>query len=345
MGDVARLAGVSPATVARVLYEPEKVALARRQKVQAAIEATGYRPNVVARGLRTSRTWKIGLIIVDGRLNPYFVNLSQAIRLAAMAEGYTALTFQYGSANEPVADAVQQLILNRVDAVIFSYALRPEDIAPLTAANIPVVQVEQEAIAGTDAVMCDPAPGIRAAIAHLTALGHQRIAFMGGDPAAYARPRVHGTTMEEERLAAFRSAVRDLGADSDPSLEVLGRYFTLSGLDPSKEGRAMMQRILDMDQPPTAILASSDMLAAGILQVLNAAGKSVPGDFSVIGYDDSISSLLAPPVTSIGRPLQQIAKTTLDLAIAAITDADHRPMRRVFDTSLTVRASTAAPKS
>lgn len=203
MNDVARLAGVSPATVARVLYEPEKVAPARRKKVEAALAETGYRPNVVARGLRTSRSWKIGLIIVDGRLNPYFVNLSQAIRQEAMSQGYTVLTFQYGSAAEPVTDAVAQLIQNRVDAVIFSYALRPEDIAPLLEANIPVVQVEQEAIADTDVVICDPLKGIHAAMAHLVELGHRRIAFMGGDPASYNRPRVHGRRWRKNGLRPF----------------------------------------------------------------------------------------------------------------------------------------------
>jgi LacI family transcriptional regulator, repressor for deo operon, udp, cdd, tsx, nupC, and nupG len=345
MNDVARLAGVSPATVARVLYEPEKVAPGRRVKVEAAITETGYRPNAVARGLRTSRSWKIGLIIVDGRLNPYFVNLSQAIRLEAMSQGYTVLTFQYGSAAEPVTDAVAQLIQNRVDAVIFSYALRPEDIAPLLEANIPVVQVEQEAIAGTDVVICAPQQGIHAAIAHLVELGHRRIAFMGGDPAMYDRPRVHGTTMEEERLAAFRASVRALGADSDPALEVLGRYFSATGEDPAVEGRAMMRRILDMENRPTAILASSDMLAAGILQVLLSEDLKVPRDFSIIGYDDSIASLLAPPLSSIGRPLDEIAKVAIQRAIAAIIDTSHRPTRNVFDTTLRIRQSTAPPSS
>ncbi|ARO15831.1 LacI family transcriptional regulator (plasmid) [Ketogulonicigenium robustum] len=341
MGDVAKMAGVSPATVARVLYEPEKVGEARRAKVQAALDATGYKPNVVARGLRTSRSWKIGLIIVDGRLNPYFVNLSQAIRLEAMAQGYTVLTFQYGSVNEPVADSVAQLIQHRVDAVIFAYALRPEDIAPLQAANIPVVQVEQEAVGGTDVVICGPQAGISDAVAHLVALGHRRIAFMGGDPAAYLRPRVSGQTMEEERLSAFRAAVAQHGADADHSLEVLGRYFSTTGEDPAKEGRVMMQKILDMPAPPTAILASSDMLVAGILQVLSARGLRVPQDFSVIGFDDSIAPLLAPAVSSIGRPLGDVAKAAIACVMGAIDDSPHRPLRHVFPTELRLRDSTA----
>lgn len=166
---------------------------------------------------------------------------------------------------------------------------------------------------------------------------------MGGDPASYQRPRVHGSTMEEERLAAFRASVRALGADPDPALEVLGRYFPVTGEDPASEGRTMTRRILDMANRPTAILASSDMLAAGILQTLWAEGLKVPQDFSLIGYDDSIASLLAPPLSSIGRPLDEIAKAAIDCAIAAIVEKPHRPARHVFDTALRFRQSTAPP--
>lgn len=106
----------------------------------------------------------------------------------------------------------------------------------------------------------------------------------------------------------------------------------------------MMHRILAMENRPTAILASSDMLAAGILQALSAEDLKVPRDFSLIGYDDSIASLLAPPLSSIGRPLDEIAKAAIDCAIAAIVDTPHRPARRVFDTALRQRLSTAPPR-
>lgn len=345
MGDVARHAGVSPATVARVIYEPEKVSPEKRATVQAALEATGYRPNVVARGLRTQRSWTVGLIIVDGSLNPYFVHLSHAIRLEALARGYTTLTFQHGTSPESAAAAVAEMIQRRVDAVIFSYALRPEDIAPLTAADIPVIQIEQQVVEGTDAVLTDPNIGIDEAIGHLAGFGHRRIAFLGGDPQIYRRPPVRGTTMEDDRLAAYRQALHRHGAEADPALEILGRYFRVDGQDPASEGRAMADRALALPQPPTAILASSDILAAGVLQALGQRGLRVPDDMSLIGFDDSIASLLTPPLHSIGRPLAEMARAGIEQVIAAIEQPDHQPVIRVLPTGLRCRASTGPAKA
>lgn len=346
MGDVARLAEVSPATVARVLYAPEKVSTDKRDKVMAAVEATGYRTNVVARGLRQRRSWTIGLVTIDATFNPFFINLGQAIRLKALALGYSVISFQHGTQSEPISSAVAQMIELRADAVIFAYALQPEDLSPLLRAHIPVVQVEQEVMLGTDTILTDSQPGIDQAIRHLAELGHKRIAFMGGDPALYNRPRVVGPTMEEARLIAYRESIVKYGAESDPSLEVLGRYFAIAGGDPAREGREMMKRVLAMPNRPTAILASSDMLAAGILQTLAQNQISVPRDMSLIGFDDSVAPLLSPPISSIGRPLSEMARRAIEMAIHSIESPDeHRISREVVTTSLRCRSSTAPPAS
>lgn len=342
MGDVARIAGVSPATVARVIYEPDKVSQDKRTRVEAALDQTGYRPNVVARGLRTQRSWTIGLIIVDGSLNPFFVHLSHAIRVEALAKGYTTLTFQHGTSPETASAAVAEMIQRQVDAVMFSYALRTDDIQPLLDNKIPVIQIEQEVIASTDAVLTDPRPGIDQAIAHLCELGHRRIAFIGGDPALYNRPLVHGSTMERDRLQAYHDAVIRHGAEQDPGLVVLGRYFGEKPEDPARAGRLMMERLLAMPERPTAILASSDVLAAGVLQTLSAHRLSVPDDISLIGFDDSVASLLTPPLHSITRPLDQMATKAIELVIETIENPGHAPQRVLFETSMFPRASTAS---
>nr|WP_320144634.1 LacI family DNA-binding transcriptional regulator [uncultured Cohaesibacter sp.] len=342
MGDVARHAGVSPATVARVLYEPEKVSLEKRTIVQEALKATGYRPNAAARGLRTQRSGTIGLVVVDGTLNPFFSQLSQAIRNEALERGYNVLMFQHGMKPEREAKAVTQLLQQRADAVIFAYGVNAEGMAPLLQAGIPVVQIEQEVCAGTDAVLIDPVVGINAAVEHLCTLGHERIAFIGGDPALYDRPRVHGTSMDEDRLDAFRAAVRKHGASEDGGLIRLGLYFTTTGDDPAQAGREMMHALLQAPRRPTAVLASGDILAAGALQALGEAGLSVPGDMSVIGFDNSIANLLNPPLSSIGRPLVDIGRCALDLVVNAINGQDNNsePNRITFPTELVLRHST-----
>ena len=143
MGDVARYAGVSPATVARVLYEPEKVSEEKRLRIREALKATGYRPNAAARGLRTQKSHSIGLLMVDGSLNPFFSQLSQVIRSEAMKRGYTVLTYQHGMNAQREADAVAQCLQQQADAVIFAYAVTAEGMQPLMDAGVPIVQVEQ----------------------------------------------------------------------------------------------------------------------------------------------------------------------------------------------------------
>ncbi len=341
MGDVARHAGVSPATVARVLYEPDKVGPEKQRRVREALKATGYRPNAVARGLRTKRSWTIGLIVVDGSLNPFFSQLSQAIRSEALARGYNVLMFQHGMKPEIEASAVVQLLQQRADAVIFSYGINASGLAPLLQAGVPVIQIEQEVCGGTDAVLIDPASGIDQAIDHLQALGHRRIAFIGGAPDRYNRARVHGTSMEEDRLAAFSAAIARHGLDDDPALIRLGLYFPLTGDDPASEGRKMMRDLLGIERRPTAVLASSDILAAGALQALGEAGLSVPDDMSLIGFDNSIANLLTPPLSSVGRPLQAMGLAAIDLVVEAIENPDRKVRTLVYQTELVVRRSTA----
>ena len=120
---------------------------------------------------------------------------------------------------------------------------------------------------------------------------------------------MHSTSMEEERLAAFKTAVKKYGAREDEALIRLGLYFTTNGDDPAKAGREMMHELLQAHNRPTAVLASGDILAAGALQALGEVGLSVPKDMSVIGFDNSIANLLTPPLTSIGRPLLEIGRS------------------------------------
>ncbi len=339
MGDVARYAGVSPATVARVLYEPEKVSEEKRLRIREALKATGYRPNAAARGLRTQKSHSIGLLMVDGSLNPFFSQLSQVIRSEAMKRGYTVLTYQHGMNAQREADAVTQCLQQQADAVIFAYAVTAEGMQPLVDAGVPIVQVEQARRPGTDMVLVDPATGIDEAVRHLTDLGHRRIGFLGADPDRYARARHHGRTQEEDRILAFQGAVLRHGASPDPDLIRLGLYSAPDD-DPAREGRRMMQELLDLPQRPTAVISSGDILAAGALQALHAAGLNVPGDISLIGFDNSISNLLSPPLTSIGRPLEEMARTALDMALAATADETREHRCETFSTSLVLRAST-----
>lgn len=339
MGDVARHAGVSPATVARVLYNAGTVSAEKKARIEAALEATGYRPNVVARGLRTQRSWTIGMIVVDGTINPFFTQLTQAVRTEALDRGYNVLVYNHGMSAKREADAIANLIQQRVDAVIFSYGVAAENMVPLHEAGIPIVQIERDLTLDTHSVLIDPAPGITEAVTHLVEAGHERIAYIGGDPKLYPRPRPHGSTMEEDRLVAFRAAMASCGVEVDEAMIQLGYYFNPAGRPITGEGRRLTRLLLDMPRRPTAIFASGDTLAAGALQELQQAGLRVPADISVIGFDDSIADMLTPPLSSVGRPLQEMGIAALDLAIATISDPDTQRQSIRFPTHLVRRES------
>ncbi|KAB1122182.1 LacI family transcriptional regulator [Neorhizobium galegae] len=340
MGDVARHAGVSPATVARVLYNAGTVSAEKKQRIEAALEATGYRPNIVARGLRTQRSWTIGMIVVDGTINPFFTHLTQAVRTEALDRGYNVLVYNHGMSAKREADAVSNLIQQRADAVIFSYGVAAENMAPLVEAGIPIVQVERDLTLTTHSVLIDPVPGISEAINHLVELGHQRIAYIGGDPKLYPRPRPHGSTMEEDRLRAYQSAMEANGLRVSDGMIQLGLYFSPAGNPITDEGRKLTHQLMAQKDRPTAILASGDTLAAGTLQELSQMGIAVPQDVSVIGFDNSIADLLTPPLSSIGRPLQEMGIAALDLAISAISDVAMKKETIRFPTKLIIRRST-----
>lgn len=341
MGDVARHAGVSPATVARVLYKAGTVSADKQARIEAALEATGYRPNVVARGLRTQRSWTIGMIVVDGTINPFFTQLTQAVRTEALDRGYNVLVYNHGMSAKREADAIANLIQQRVDAVIFSYGVAAENMEPLREAGIPIVQIERALTHDTHSVLIDPAPGISEAVAHLAQVGHDRIAYIGGDPKLYPRPRPHGSTMEEDRLTAFRAAMLASEVEVDERLIQLGYYFNPAGRPITGEGRRLTRLLLELPQRPTAIFASGDTLAAGALQEMHQAGLRVPDDISVIGFDDSIADMLTPPLSSVGRPLQDMGTCALNMAIASISDPGTERNSIRFPTYLVKRQSVA----
>jgi DNA-binding LacI/PurR family transcriptional regulator len=345
MGDVARHAGVSPATVARVLYNAGTVSAEKTALIEAALEATGYRPNIVARGLRTRRSWTIGMIVVDGTINPFFTHLTQAVRTEALDRGYNILVYNHGMSAKREADAVSNLVQQRADAVIFSYGVAAENMVPLHEAGIPIVQIERDLTLETHSVLIDPVPGISEAITHLAGLGHERIGYIGGDPQLYPRPRPHGSTMEEDRVQAFHSAMETNGLRVDEEMIKLGLYFSPAGDPITNEGRKLTRQLMARKNRPTAILASGDTLAAGALQELRQMAMRVPEDISVIGFDNSIADLLTPPLSSIGRPLHEMAIAALDLAISAISEPGMEKQTIRFPTALVLRESTSRPTS
>ncbi|MFI5014940.1 MAG: LacI family DNA-binding transcriptional regulator [Hyphomicrobiales bacterium] len=343
---VASAAGVSTATVARVLHNRGYVASETRRRVEEAIKAAGYRPNAVARGLRIRRTFTMGHLLTSMTYNPFFAGIASGVDDDAFAHGYKVFNVNLDGDRERELKGVAQLIESRVDALIFSHAVDAGNVELAAGVGIPVVQVERLVDCNTHAVVIDNLVGCREAMRHLINLGHRRIAFIGADPARYQHAGPRRLSIENERLSAYADSLREAGIVVDPDLIRLGVYANRSrfpvGAGPTA-GYEPMRHFLGLTEPPTAVLVTADIFATGVLHALHEARLRVPDDMSVISYDDMLAPHLTPPLTAVALPAWEMGRAAFQLALKAI-DADEGRQIVVLPTRLNIRSSTARPR-
>jgi DNA-binding LacI/PurR family transcriptional regulator len=338
--EVARLAGVSTATVNRVLKQQGYVSNEARAKVLAIVEATNYRPNVVARELRTKRSYTIGLMLTAITVNPFFVEVAHAVELAAIAAGYRVMIVNHSENVETERRGIESFIAQRVEAVLFCTALSADNVELLAHAGIPAIEIERSSSTHASCVRVDNYVGARAAVDHLVGLGHTTIAFVGGDPALFPRDPARQRSVEDDRLAAFEDGMKAHGLETRAELIRLGRYYSLESGGSGEEGRAHAEALLSLREPPTAIFATCDILAAGVLQVLYRAGKRVPHDMSVVGFDDTLATHLSPELTTVAQPLAALGREAFNMAVHAIERGGNQS-EIVLAANLVIRQSTA----
>lgn len=345
--EVADLAGVSTATVARVLHNNGIVTDETRRRVASALEATGYQLNAVAQGLRTRRTFTLGHILHSIVPNPFYAGVALGVEQEAERHGCGVLLFNTHGEPDRERIGAETLIRRRVDAVLFTTVVRQANVEFALRAGIPIVQVERPSPVETHAVTVDNHCGSFAATEHLIALGHRRIAFVGVDPDPAAHPEP-GRSVEElakyrdverERVAGYREALWANGiAERDELIDLKGSSYDV------EHARATLRRMLALPREgrPTAVFLTCDILAAGALQEIYAHGLRVPDDLSVVGFDDTFASYLTPPLTTVELPMLEIGRSAARLAIEALRDGDgaHQPKTERLVTRLIVRAST-----
>jgi LacI family transcriptional regulator len=328
--DVAARAGVSVATVSRVLNGKELVREETSRHVRAAAKSLRYVPNVAARSLSIRRSQTIGIVLPDVH-GEFFSEVIRGLDLAARAEGYHILVS--GSHSDPAQMLeVVDTMRGRVDGLVVmapDVALAP--LAELRARAMPVVLLNSAAPDG-DAITIDNYGGARAMMRHLHELGHTRIAFVCG-PQHNADAR--------ERLRGYRHAMRGIAASASlRALECAGDFTEASGF-------AAGRKIAESPSRPTAVFASNDSMAVGVLASLNAAGINVPGDLTVVGFDDiPIARYVNPPLTTIRVDIAELGKCAFALLLDAVANpAVHTPRHDRVATSLVVRGSCGAPKT
>jgi LacI family transcriptional regulator len=321
--DVAARAGVSVATVSRVLNGIAVVREATSRDVQAAAKFLRYVPNVAARSLSIRRSQTIGIVLPDVH-GEFFSEVIRGIDLAARREGYHILVS--GSHSDPgeMLDVVETM-RGRVDGlVIMAPDVTLAPLEELRARDLPVVLLNAAAGNG-DTITIDNFGGARAMMRHLHELGHSRVAFVCG-PAHNADAR--------ERLRGYRHAMRGLAASSIRALEFKGAFTEESGF-------AAGRKIAETLPRPTAVFAANDSMAVGLLAAFAADGIRVPESMTVVGFDDiPIARYIAPPLTTMRVDIAELGRRAFALLLDLFSNPGaHKARRERVATTLVVRGS------
>lgn len=313
---IAERAGVATATVARVLHNNGYVAEATRAKVLAAVAEADYRINHIARSLKRNRSNVIGHILKATVPNPFYVTVARGVEAYCRENGYTVLTYNVEEDVDTERKAVETFLNWRADAIIFTTPTSAANVELALNSSKPVVQVERPQTDRTDRITVDNYHGARSAMSHLLELGHRKIAFVG--PAVDPSSNPLSTYVEAERYGAYRDALLEAGS-FDEDLVFFGRAYSLEELDaqliPLGDGFVAMSNWVASGRRPTAVVASSDFLAAGVMQAAQGSGLTVPKDLSVIGFDDTLATFLSPLLTSVRLPSFEIGRAAARLAI------------------------------
>lgn len=326
--DVARQAGVSTATVSRVLNESGAVSEQTRVRVEQAIKDLGYRYNALAGSLKKQQSGLIGHIVpsIAGPVGPM---LARAVEEQARRSGYNVILCNSLESAETERSNVNVLIERRVDGIVFSAPLVAEHVKAVRNRGIPVVVIERRAdVSDFHYVEADNFGGAYEAVKHLLDLGHRRIAMITSPQNAH---------IAKSRMDGYLRALSDAGISSVAELIAEGDYSRLSG-------HKAMREFLALEQRPTAVFAAGDALAIGAMQAAREAHLEIPSDISFVGFDDAYAELAIPPLTTVHQPLQEIGTLAARILIARIDGGgDTYPPANVLPCRLKERESCGPP--
>ena len=324
--DVSRRAGVSRSTVSRVVADNGYVSEAKRRAIQQAIAELGYRPNTLAQALRSNRSNMIGAVVVDVG-TPYFANMVYGLQRATRKAGKALMVSSGYADQDEEARAIIELVDRSCDGILLylEKPLRADVVEIIRTARIPVVMIGRQGCeVARGSVQLDNSGGARDAMNFLFAQGHSKIVHLSGQAD-------FGDTVA--RLEGIAEALRARGMSMADITVVSGEF--------SQEfGYAATTKLLDDGLDFTAIFAGDDDMAAGVLLALRHAGKSVPSDISVIGFDDAFHARhLWPPLTTVRQPVDEIGETAATLLLKLLAEPGSPMLETIIGTSLVARDS------
>lgn len=332
--DVARIAGVSIATVSRCLNDPDRVREKTRVRVQNAIRKTGYSPNTLAQSFRRGKTHVI-MVVLPSVGDPFFTNVMRGMRSVASASGYSLLINET-QFNTMTADEVGAMVVSRqADGIALLASMSPFGTEVLSARShraLPMVigcEIISPELAAYPSVHIDNVAAAKEATDYLISRGHRRIAFIcGQEQSLLTGDREHG----------YRVAMQQAGLAVDDGWVVEGQLTIAGAIDATR-------RLLSHPLRPTAIFCANDEMAMGCMHEIKAAGLEIPADMSIVGFDDTrYAEILDPPLTTVAQPAEEIGERVMHRLLLEIEgQREGEAEVEIVAHKLIIRRSVASP--
>ena len=330
MRDVAQLAGVSITTVSHVINSTRSVAPDTKASVLDAIEQTGYTGDAIARSLVTGGTRSLG-VAISLVANPYFAELLAAIEHETTRSGYTLVLADTHDEPEAEQSAVRTLRSRRVDGLILTPSAQASTtvLPELRRLGIPIVLLDRLTTSqDVDQVGPENVYATSGLVRHLAELGHRRIGMISGSP---------GLATSSERVLGYRLGLGRAKLRWDDTLVV-------SGASAAAPAAAALGSLLDLPDPPTAVVAGNNVMLSGVLHECRRRGVRVGTDLAVVGYDDvEWADLVDPPITTVAQPIDEMGRTAVRLLLDRIADPSRAPATQRLQTTFMHRHSCGCP--
>lgn len=327
--DVAKVAGVAPITVSRVVNNTGYISDKTRARVNEAIQQLGYVPNTLARSLRSRQTNILALVLTD-ITNPYWTTVARGVEDAASDAGFNLILCNTDESGTEEDKYVRLILEKHVDGILFVPARNSvEPVHVIQKQNVPVVVLDRRLPSlVADVVRSDSEGGAYQLVNLLLSLGHRRVSILSGPS---------GVSTADDRVAGYRRAMREAGIPESDMHVLLGQYTVVGGYD-------MAKRVLEETPHPTALFAANNFIAIGAFKALREAGLSVPEDIALVGFDDLPSFLMVDPFLTVAaqRPYEMGHKAT-ELLLARLThEAPQAYQEIILPVDILVRKSSGS---
>lgn len=329
--DIARLAGVSTATVSKVFNQRGSISEETKKKIMQISKELNYQPSVVASALTGKKTYTIGLLIPD-LVNPFFAEMTRNVEDRAHELGFNLVICNTDNDMQKEMTYIQLLRQKSVDGIIIATGVRNDKLLKeLVHEQIPIALIAREmSVLTASTVLVDDFAGGYGAASYLAGLGHKRIAVIAENLSLAS---------SKERVKGYRYALEEAGLVYDEAY-VKESDFSLEG------GSRAASELLDEAEPPTAIFACNDLLAIGAIQAAKQRGIRIPEQLSIVGFDNTILAAISdPPLTTIAQPIQAMGQQVVDLITGEINNPKAIKQRIVLLPELIVRDSAQRPKA